>query len=122
MDWKYSLLVNSNNASITILNPFFSITSFLKICKIFKMSKNDFLVLWEMVQKYKTNNIDKKSRRIFVEIFLNKSFHFNSKYKIKLFLPNSIHKGSILDLFKKTYNTFHFSTHFLRKLQKKITT
>ena len=31
----------------------------------------------------KTNNIDKKSRRIFVEIFLNESFHFNSKYKIK---------------------------------------
>ena len=70
----------------------------------------------------KTNNIDKKSRRIFVEIFLNESFHFNSKYKIKLFFPNSIHQGSILDIFKKTYNTFHFSTHFLRKLQKKNTT
>jgi hypothetical protein len=60
----------------------------------------------------KTNNIDKKSRRIFVEIFLNKSFHYNSKYKIKLFLPNSIHKGSILDLLKKLTTHFTFQRIF----------
>jgi hypothetical protein len=67
----------------------------------------------------KTNNIDKKSRRIFVEIFLNKSFHFNSKYKIKLFFPNFIHKGSILDIFKKNLQHISLFNAFFKKIAKK---